>query len=83
MDLIHQGNPNKKLFMLTATPINNKLTDIRHMIELFTNENEAHFSRTLGVHSLRNHFNRLQRELENLSEAPKVLVTIPQQSRRS
>ena len=26
MDLIHEGNPNKKLFMLTATPINNKLT---------------------------------------------------------
>ena len=24
--------------MLTATPINNKLTDLRHMIELFTND---------------------------------------------
>lgn len=65
MDLIHEGNPNKKLFMLTATPINNKLTDLRHMIELFTNRDEAHFSRTLGVHNLRNHFNRLERELRN------------------
>ena len=65
MDLLHQGNPNKKLFMLTATPINNKLTDLRHMIELFTNGDEAHFSRTLGIHNLRNHFNRLERELRN------------------
>jgi len=65
MDLLHEGNSNKKLFMLTATPINNKLTDLRHMIELFTNGDEAHFSRTLGVHNLRNHFNRLERELKN------------------
>ena len=46
MDLIHK-NTNKKVFMLTATPINNKLTDLRHMIDLFTNADEAHFSRTL------------------------------------
>ena len=65
MDLLHEGNPNKKLFLLTATPINNKLTDLRHMIELFTNGDEAHFSRTLGIHNLRNHFNRLERDLRN------------------
>jgi len=65
MDLLHEGNPNKKLFLLTATPINNKLTDLRHMIELFTNGDEAHFSRTLGIHNLRNHFNRLERHLRN------------------
>lgn len=65
MDLLHGGNSNKKLFMLTATPINNKLTDLRHMIELFTNGDEAHFSRTLGVHNLRSHFSRLERDLRN------------------
>ena len=36
------------------------------------------FSRTLGVHSLRNHFNRLQRELEkNLSEAAESIGDNP------
>lgn len=56
--------------MLTATPINNRLTDLRHMIELFTNANDVHFSRTLGVHNLRNHFNLLETELRNnLAEA--------------
>lgn len=70
MDLLHEGNPNKKLFMLTATPINNKLTDLRHMIELFTNGDEAHFSRTLGVHNLRAYFNKLEGQLRrNLGDA--------------
>ena len=70
IDLIHQENPNKKIFMLTATPINNKLTDLRHMIELFTNSDDTHFSRTLGVHNVRNHFNALERKLrKNLGDA--------------
>ena len=46
MDILHKENPNKMLYMLTATPINNKLSDLRHMIDLFTNENEAHFSKS-------------------------------------
>ncbi|MDA7723768.1 helicase-related protein [Pseudomonadales bacterium] len=74
MDLLHQGNPNKTLFMLTATPINNRLTDLRHMIELFTGKEEAHFSRTLGIHNLRAHFNRLERDLKkslgDVAESP-------------
>ena len=83
MDLLHEGNPNKKLFMLTATPINNKFTDLRHMIELFTNGDEEHFSRTLGVHNLRAHFNRLERDLrknlgdaaDNIGENPKAITS--------
>ena len=64
MDLIQNGNPNKQLFMLTATPINNKITDLRHLIELFTAQREDHFSRTLGIHNLRAHFNKLERDLK-------------------
>ena len=65
MDILHKENPNKMLYMLTATPINNKLSDLRHMIDLFTNENEAHFSKTLGIHNYRAHFNKLERELRS------------------
>ena len=35
--------------MLTATPINNRLSDFRHMTELFTRRDEAYFARTIGV----------------------------------
>ncbi|MFL2666972.1 MAG: phospholipase D-like domain-containing protein [Burkholderiales bacterium] len=67
MDIFQQGNVEKKLFMLTATPINNKITDLRHMIELFTGNADEHFSKTVGIHSLRGHFNALEKKLkENL-----------------
>lgn len=53
----------KTLFMLTATPINNRLSDFRHMTELFTRRDEAYFGRTLGVNNLRAHFNNMEKAL--------------------
>jgi PLD-like domain len=53
----------KTLFMLTATPINNRLSDFRHMTELFTRKDEAYFARTLGVNNLRAHFNNMEKSL--------------------
>lgn len=54
----------KTLFMLTATPINNRLSDFRHMAELFTRRDEAYFGRTLGVNNLRAHFNNMEKALK-------------------
>lgn len=54
----------KTVFMLTATPINNRLADFRHMAELFTRHDEAYFGRTLGIHNFRAHFNNLEKELQ-------------------
>ena len=62
-DLLDNSVRQKTLFLLTATPINNRLSDFRHMAELFTRRNEAHFGRTLGVNNLRAHFNNMEREL--------------------
>ena len=53
----------KTLFMLTATPINNRLSDFRHMTELFSRRDEAYFARTLGVNNLRAHFNNMEKAL--------------------
>src|SRR5690606_29780752 len=55
----------KTLFMLTATPINNRLSDFRHMTELFTRRDETYFARTLGVNNLSAHFNQLEKSLRN------------------
>jgi hypothetical protein len=72
--------------MLTATPINNRLSDFRHMAELFTRRNETYFARTLGVNNLRGHFNKMEQALrkrlggdgldlgENLVEAQQSLA---------
>lgn len=57
----------KKLFMLTATPVNNHLLDLQHMIELFSSRKADYFKAApLGIHSLPGHFRKLEKELEKL-----------------
>ena len=64
-DLLNNSVRPKTLYLLTATPINNRLADFRHMAELFTRRDEAYFARTLGVNNLRAHFNNMERTLRN------------------
>ena len=59
----------KQIFMLTATPINNKLTDLQHMIELFTREQRDYFKEApLGIHSLPGHFRKMEKDLQEMTE---------------
>jgi len=67
-DLLDNAARPKTLFMLTATPINNRLSDFRHMAELFTRRVEAYFGRTLGVNNLRAHFNNMEKALRQTVE---------------
>ncbi len=62
-DLIDGPDDTKQMFLLTATPINNRLDDFRHMMELFTRHRDDFFRTALGVHSLRGHFIRMEKEL--------------------
>ena len=62
-DLLDQSDRPKTVFMLTATPINNRLSDFRHMAELFTRRDEQYFARTVGVNHLTAHFNRMEKVL--------------------
>ena len=55
----------KQMFLLTATPINNRLTDFQHMVELFTRHRTDHFAGgTLGIHSLPGYIRQLERQIE-------------------
>ena len=55
----------KQMFMLTATPINNRLTDLQHMIELFSQRQTDYFSMApLGIHSLSGHVRKLEKTIE-------------------
>ena len=86
-DLLDNAERPKTLFMLTATPINNRLSDFRHMAELFTRRDEAYFARTLGVNNLRAHFTQMEKALrsrvgydvtdaaEHMAEAQEILAT--------
>lgn len=62
-DVLDSAVRQKTLFMLTATPINNRLSDFRHMTELFSRKDETYFARTLGVNNLRAHFNNMEKTL--------------------
>ena len=56
----------KQMFLLTATPINNRLTDFQHMVELFSRHTTDHFAGgTLGIHSLPGHVRQLEKQIEN------------------
>lgn len=55
----------KKMFFLTATPINNSLVDFQHMVELFTRGIPEHFAKApLGIHSLAGHIRKLEKQIE-------------------
>ena len=64
-ELLDNAERPKTVFLLTATPINNRLSDFRHMAELFTRRDEAYFARTIGVNHLRAHFNQMERTLRS------------------
>ena len=86
-DLLDNAERPKTVFMLTATPINNLLSDFRHMTELFTRRDEAYFARTIGVNNLRAHFNQMESTLrsrvgqdvadaaDHMTEAQDILFT--------
>lgn len=55
----------KTVFFLTATPINNSLLDLQHLIELFSQRQADYFKAApLGIHSLPGHFRKMERALE-------------------
>ena len=55
---------NKKLYLLTATPINNSLDDIHHLINYFAQNNRRHFAK-IGMHDFRKYFRDMERQLED------------------
>ena len=58
----------KTLFLLTATPVNNALTDFQHQIELFSRvDNPAAFAGALGIHNLASHFQQLEKALKRIT----------------
>lgn len=66
-DMMATG-PQKKMFMLTATPINNSFLDLQHLIELFTHRQDDYFAAApLGIHSLSGHFKKMEAKLSEIS----------------
>jgi superfamily II DNA or RNA helicase len=63
----YEMTEDKQLFFLTATPINNSLYDLMHLIEYFSRRQPDYFGAApLGIHSLRGHIQRMETALESI-----------------
>jgi SNF2 family DNA or RNA helicase len=51
----------KEMFLLTATPVNNSIIDLMHLIELFAGNGEK--LKRIGVHSLQGYFRSLEKKI--------------------
>lgn len=56
----------KQMFLLTATPINNSLYDLMHLIEYFSRRRPDYFRERLGIHTLRGHFRQMEAAIDAL-----------------
>ncbi len=69
---------NKPMYLLTATPINNQLIDLQHMIELFSRRQPDYFKDSLGIHSLAGHFRTMEKDLaKRTGEAIELQSELP------
>ena len=62
----------KKLYMLTATPINNSLDDLYHLINYFAQSKKDHF-KSIRIQDLRAHFLEVNKRMEQAH--PQTAVT--------
>ena len=62
--LLMELTRNKKLYLLTATPINNSVNDISRLINYFAQDNSGHFA-SIGMHDFRKHFRDIDKKLED------------------
>lgn len=71
----------KELYLLTATPVNNSLLDLMHMIELFSGDGSRLAQAPLGIHSLQGHFRTLEKRIAALShgDQPDDLFSVDQE----
>ncbi|WP_380874288.1 helicase [Sphingomonas sp. DBB INV C78] len=57
----------KEMYLLTATPVNNSILDLMHLIGLFAGDGEKLKRAPLGIHSLKGHFRSLEKKIRQAS----------------
>ncbi|BAZ18377.1 putative helicase (plasmid) [Calothrix sp. NIES-4071] len=77
--LIGSGKRNKRVVLLTATPINNSIYDLYHQILLLTRNQESYY-REWGISNLRGYFKDLSKGSVEITEL--LLQTMVRRSRQ-
>lgn len=68
-DIIKAGR-NTQVLMLSATPVNNTLKDLRNQIYLMCSKDNKHLSENLGIQNLEDFFKQIQKKFNDWSETP-------------
>ncbi|KYC38723.1 ATP-dependent helicase [Scytonema hofmannii PCC 7110] len=71
MDDIIKSGIKTKVLLLSATPVNNNLTDLRHQIEFLTEGKDDAFKDSIGVVSLKDTLANAQRNFTNWAKKSK------------
>ena len=71
--IVTQGAPDKKVILLTATPVNNTVFDLYHQLRIITRDN-PHFLVNAGIDDLPDYFKRAERTQETLYEVLEALA---------
>jgi len=71
--LITQGDPDKKVILLTATPVNNTVFDLYHQIRFITRDNRRMLL-SIGIPDLWEYFRRAEQNKEALYEVLEALA---------
>ncbi len=71
--VIADGEPDKKVILLTATPVNNTVFDLYHQLCLITRD-EPRFLLSAGIPNLREYFRRAERHKEALYEVLEAIA---------
>lgn len=77
--IIGSGKRNKRVVLLTATPLNNSLYDLYHQILLLTRNNETYY-REWGITNLKGYFQSLAKGSVEITEL--LLQTMVRRSRQ-
>ena len=73
LDEIVKGGGRTKALLLSATPVNTSLIDLRNQIHLMTEQNEEHFRESLGVGHVGNLMAAAQREFKQWEKQKKTV----------
>ena len=65
---LYELTKNKLVFLLTATPINNTLFDLQHLMEYFTRKDDGRFAH-LGINSIRGYLIQKEKLIEERMQA--------------
>ncbi|RKY64459.1 MAG: hypothetical protein DRQ08_07635 [Candidatus Latescibacterota bacterium] len=71
--LIAEGEPDKKVVLLTATPVNNTVFDLYHQLRFITRD-EPRFFLSAGIPNLREYFRRAEENKEALYEVLEAIA---------